>query len=255
MYNERDSFFLLSRIAMKILLLQARNPDDPMEKHEVDCFVRQMEIDPSKVIPKSLLEDIPSTRTLQKFDALMVGGSGEYYVSRENMPGFLDFLDFLREVVEQGFPCFASCYGYQCLIKALGGDVVEDVDNSEVGTYELSLTEAGSQDPLFRQLGPTFHAQMGHKDRALEQPDRIPNLVESHRSPFQALRIPGKPIWATQFHPELTQGTNLDRFKHYLEGYSGHMDELEVKETFQRFKESPGASSLLRRFLDLVFES
>ncbi len=37
-------------------------------------------------------------------------------------------------------------------IDALGGDVIHDPDNTEVGTFEVELTDAGRQDPLFGDL-------------------------------------------------------------------------------------------------------
>jgi GMP synthase (glutamine-hydrolysing) len=99
-----------------------------------------------------------------------------------------------------------------------------------------------------------FMAQMGHKDRATRVGDGVPNLAASERSPYQALRIPGKPIWATQFHPELDRETNLDRYRYYLEGYSVYLDDEERSQAFARFQEGPESARLLRAFLDLVFD-
>jgi GMP synthase (glutamine-hydrolysing) len=182
-----------------------------------------------------------------------VGGSGDYFVSKGNLPTFDVFLDLLREIVEIGPPTFASCFGYQSFVVALGGEVVFDADNTEVGTYKLILTADGRSDELFGGLPDRFNAQLGHKDRAVSHPDGIPNLASSSASPFQALRIPEKPIWASQFHPELDRVTNADRYRHYLESYAAHMSADEQKEALDRFRDSPDASGLLRRFVELVF--
>ena len=61
-------------------------------------------------------------------------------------------------------PTFASCWGFQALAKALGGSVVSDITRAELGTCELQLTQAGQRDPVFRQLGASFYAQVGHHD-------------------------------------------------------------------------------------------
>ena len=161
-------------------------------------------------------------------------------------------MEFLREVVERGHPAFLSCFGYQSLVGALGGVLIHDPSNSEVGTYELSLTERGKNDPLFRTLPQQFQAQMGHKDRANRPADGTFNLASSERSLYQALRVPNKPIWATQFHPELDRSTNLERFRRYQEDY-GPRDEDGRAAARARFGESPEASSLLSRFVRLVF--
>jgi len=140
-------------------------------------------------------------------------------------------------------------------VEEYGGEIIHDPANTEVGTYELTLSEEGRNDALFSMLPLRFMAQMGHKDRAARTMNGIPNLASSERSPMQALRIVDKPIWATQFHPELDRETNLDRYHHYLEGYAPLMSAEERSEALTRFKDSPETSKLLPRFLELVFPS
>jgi GMP synthase-like glutamine amidotransferase len=81
----------------------------------------------------------------------------------------------------------------------------------------------------------------------------VTHLASSRLSRFQAFRVPGQPIWATQFHPELDARTNLMRFERYLSGYSTVMSEEERRDAVNRFQESPETGSLLPRFLKLVF--
>jgi GMP synthase (glutamine-hydrolysing) len=237
----------------KILLLQARHADDPMASHEHACFVDRSGLPAENVVPHDLCTGPPSLSRVRGHDALMVGGSGDFYVSEANLPFFEGFLDLLREVVETGLPIFASCFGYQSLVEALGGEIIFDPANTEVGTFELTLTGDGQLDDLFGGLPLKFNAQMGHKDRAVAHPKGIPNLASSEASPFQALRVPNKPIWASQFHPELDRAANHDRYRHYLEGYTPHVSAEEQEAALERFHESPEASGLLRRFVELVF--
>ena len=237
----------------RILLLQARRADDPMKGQEFDCFVDKTGLPADRVVPHDLCEGPPAAAALRRFDAVMVGGSGDFYVSNGDLPAFEGTLDFLREVVRRRHPMLASCFGYQCLVQALGGEIFHDPENMEVGTYELTLTESGKADPLFGELPETFLAQLGHKDRAIVHPVSLPNLASSPRSPFQAFRIPGQPIWATQFHPELDRATNLQRFRNYIGGYAVHLTEEGREAQVALFRESPEASDLLRRFLKLVF--
>jgi GMP synthase (glutamine-hydrolysing) len=238
---------------IRVLLLQARLSDDPMGRHEHTCFVERTGLPAEDVVTHDLCTGPPELCDVRRHDALMVGGSGDFYVSERNLPEHEGYLELLREVVDTGHPTFASCFGYQSLVQALGGSVVRDEANTEVGTYELELTEAGRADELFGALPPRFHAQMGHKDRATRGADGCLNLASSERSPFQALRIAGKPIWASQFHPELTRITNLDRFVHYVEGYAPFMDAAERAAAMEQFRESRESSALLGRFLRLVF--
>jgi GMP synthase (glutamine-hydrolysing) len=235
------------------LLLQARQANDAARDEERSSFAAMTGLSLDQVVPYDLLTRTPTLEEIRRHSALMVGGSGAYYVTKGNLPGFQEVLAVLRQVVEVGHPTFASCFGFQLLVEALGGRVVYDPLNMEVGTYTLRLTGAGQQDELFGYLPPAFRAQLGHKDRANALPPGTLNLATSEHAGLQALRVPNKPIWATQFHPELTKEENLKRFNRYLDGYASLMSQDEVRETLARFDHSPEANELLVRFLSVVF--
>jgi len=237
---------------VRVLLLQAREPDDPMARHEHRCFADAMGLALEAVRPHDLCQGPPPPTALRHHDAVMVGGSGAFNVSSGNLPRFEAYLDFLRDVVQRAHPAFLSCYGYQSIVRALGGRVIHDPPRAEVGTYELTLTPEGRADPLFGALPDRFMAQFGHKDRADRPADGIPNLAASPLSPYQALRIPGKPVWATQFHPELDRDTNLERLLTYWAAY-GPADEADRQAAIDKFEPSPETSRLLPGFLRLVF--
>lgn len=224
-----------------------------MGPHELECFSSTAGLRPDQVTPHDLLQGPPSMDQIRRYDALMIGGSGDFYVSKGNLPHFERFLERLLDIIDLGFPTFASCFGYQSIVKALGGEVRFDPERTEVGTFEITLTEEGQQDPLFESLPTSFMVQMGHKDRAINHPDGLDNLGETALCPLQGFRIGDKPIWAAQFHPELDKTTNLHRFEYYLHGYAPHLSKEQRAAAMETFGESPEASTLLSRFLDLVF--
>lgn len=236
--------------AVRVLLLQARRPDDPMREHERGCFVRASGLDSDDLQCINLVDTVPTISDLVRFDALMVGGAGHFSLTDRAEDFYEPVSRLLRTVVDEGFPTFASCFGYQLLVHALGGVVASDPAGSEVGSFRLRLTDAGRRDELFGSLPDEFTAQLGHTDRAVEMPAAIPNLASSERSPFQALRIPDRPIWATQFHPELDQETNRDRYLAYIERY----DPQRRGEESSGFTSLPSveASTLLPRFLQII---
>jgi GMP synthase (glutamine-hydrolysing) len=123
----------------------------------------------------------------------------------------------------------------------------------ELGTYLLELTECGQKDELFGSLPLTFRAHLGHKDQATRLPGVLSHLAFSDRSPYQAIRYPGKPVWATQFHPEVTRDENLGRFKRYIDTYAAKLEPEELKETIARFTPAPESEGLIPRFMDLNF--
>ncbi len=244
---------MITPVRLKILLLQARRADDPVLAEEHNSFVEKTGLQADQIIQHDLLSGPPRLTDLARYDALMVGGSGDFSVAKKDLAHFAEHLDFFREVVGRGRPMFASCFGFHLMVEAMGGHVVHDPESTEVGTYDLELTPDGSQDPLLGTLPPRFAAQMGRKDRAEKLPEGTPSLATSERNPHQAFCIPGQPIWATQFHPELDAATNRFRFQRYIKGYSQHMSAEEQKRRLEVFRESPESSRLLRRFLRLVF--
>lgn len=224
-----------------------------MLRHELESFAAQCRLNSEQFSVHDLLTGPPGTEALAGCDALMVGGSGDYNVSKRNFPHIEATLDFFREVAAGRRPMFASCFGFHCLVEALGGEIIFDPQRVEVGTFELTLSPAGRRDELFELLPDTFMGQEGHKDRAARYADGLPNLVSSDNSPLQAFRIPGKPIWATQFHPELNRRTNLDRYERYLQNYAKTMTAAQRQAAFDGFVDSPETSRLLPAFLELVF--
>ena len=189
---------------LKVLLLQARAPADPAKPEEVRSFAQHCGLEPAQIVPWDLLAGPPTMDVIRRHDALMVGGAGEYYVSQGNLPEFPRLMERLREVVEHGFPTFASCFGFQCLVVALDGEIVYDPQNTEVGTFDVTLPAEGQSDELFGALPPTFLAQLGRKDSGRRpvvrcgQPRHLRTLVRSRPCGSRASRV-----WASQFHPEL----------------------------------------------------
>jgi GMP synthase (glutamine-hydrolysing) len=238
---------------IRILLLQAREPDDPMKQAERRSFARRMGVDVEQILTHDLLAAPPRPADFGRHDAVMVGGSGDYYVSKGNLPRFDETLDAMRELVARRTPTFASCFGFQLLVEALGGTIVHDPEATEVGTYEIRLTDDAREDPLFGHLPDRFMAQMGRKDRADRLPDAALHLAASQRCPYHAIRIDDAPIWATQFHPELDRDDNLERFRRYMDGYAATMSLEEREAALQDFVESPETETLLPRLLRLVF--
>jgi GMP synthase (glutamine-hydrolysing) len=127
----------------KILLLQTRQPDDPVISEEIRIFARNARVPAENIISHNLLVEVPTISRARQMDAVMIGGSGEYFVSKGNLPNFQGILDFLVELVESGQPVFASCFGFQLIVRALGGEVTYTPEKMELGTYLLHRRDVG----------------------------------------------------------------------------------------------------------------
>ncbi len=239
----------IAREDLRFVLLQAREPDDGAREEEFLAFTQRLQVGPEQIRPVDILTEPLGDATIDGADAILVGGSGEYSVLDDD-PRIRRFADFLAEQTEDDVPIFASCFGFQALALGLGGEVIHDEDHAEVGTYELELTDDGARDPLFRTLPGQFLAQLGHKDRVFRPPEGVVCLARSPWSPFQAFRIPDKPIYATQFHPELTWVDNKVRFKGYMDQYGTLFGREAALSKLYGHRPSPEANELPARFVE-----
>lgn len=237
---------------MRVRVLQAREQGDPVQAEEIAAFAARLDLPAAQVLAHDLLHDPPDAdRVLDGVDAVLVGGSGAFSVYDPH-PWVHTYLDLLGELTTRDTPLFASCFGFQGLVVALGGRVEKDEANAEVGTFDLTLSDAGRTDPLFADLPARFAVQLGHKDRATVYPSGLLHLGSSERCPWQALRVAGKAIWGTQFHPELTQHDNLTRFLRYRDAYLRAFGEARFQQIADGFLPSPTNDGLLRRWRDLI---
>lgn len=235
---------------IRYLLLQVRNADDPMRQQEVGCFARGLGCSPEQVHVYDLLRGVPDSEEIDAADVVLLGGSGDYSVA-EGGPWLGAALETMQELHELGKPTFASCWGFQAMAQSLGGRVVTDVSRAEIGTHTVRLTSQGLADPVFKPLGHRFAAQMGHQDIV----DRLPRgavlLASTDKVENQAFTFPDKPIYCTQFHPELDRESLLQRlhaYPQYVERIAG----MPMEQFEQQCQDAPETSRLLVRFVERV---
>ncbi len=133
---------------LRYLLLQVRNSDDPMREQEINCFRRVLLCNGHQITPWDFLASIPQASELDAHDVVLLGGSGEY--SATSTDSWIEpLLDCLRTLHHASKPTFASCWGFQAMARAMGGEVIKDLQCAELGTHWLHLTEAACEDPVF----------------------------------------------------------------------------------------------------------
>lgn len=234
----------------RYLLLQIRNNDDEMRQQEVECFCRILDCTPVQMTVHNLLDGAPPAPTLDLANIVLLGGSGDYSAAGEGK--WLDrALDVLRQLHDISKPTFASCWGFQAMARAMGGRVIHDLNRAELGTLEISRTQAAIEDPIFRSMPGSFLAQMGHEDLVEELPPDAIHLAFSERVTHQAFRFVDRPIYCTQFHPELDLRGLLERvqaYPKYIEKISGKSHD----EFGKGCHETPEANELLRQFVKHV---
>jgi GMP synthase (glutamine-hydrolysing) len=231
----------------RYLLLQMRNADDPMRDHEVGCFARALECPRASVAVHDLIAAAPADDALDAADVVLLGGSGDYSVV-DGGPWLSHAMETMRRLHDDKKPTFASCWGFQAMARALGGEVVHDASRAELGTHSLRLTSAGREDPLFGPLGSPFQAQMGHQDIVERLPEDAVLLASTDTVSNQAFRFREAPIYCTQFHCELHRDDLLLRvraYPQYIEKIAGM--------TYESFAaacvDTPETAAVLKRFV------
>ena len=111
---------------MRLLVLQARFTSDPMLEHERRCIVSATGRERGEVHFHNMVIEVPSPEEVAGFDALILGGSGDFSVAERDQPFFDEIPKLLRWVVESGFPTFGCCFGYQLLVDVMGGRIIRD---------------------------------------------------------------------------------------------------------------------------------
>lgn len=179
---------------------------------------------------------------------IIFSGSGEFFLGRGDgadtwLPQTFRFID---SAMARGIPLLGLCFGHQILLKHQGADI-QCVDAcKEVGTFAVTMREHAAFDPIFSQLPATFKAMLGHQETPVHLPAHIDVFASSDRVEAQAIRVHGKDIWSTMFHPELTLSRMRERllmFPHYVS------DPAQFEATLRQFEDTPEAGKVLSAFV------
>jgi GMP synthase (glutamine-hydrolysing) len=172
-------------------------------------------------------------------------------------PDLYPFIEPIKRLLvyclEQTIPVFASCLGFQAAVEALGGKVIVDKANLEMGTYPMRLTDAARNDLLFHDIPDGFWAVSGHKERAKVMPEDAVLLAFSERCPYNAFKIPGKPFYGFQFHPEVDVHDLAARIRRYYDRYLD--DEGQLDEILNSLQETEISNELIGKFVDRILLS
>ena len=231
---------------LRVLLLQVRD-QVAAERHEQQCFVDRLGLDRERLDCVNVVsEPVPTAARAAQADLVVLGGAGAHsayvdYAFTQPLVGLL------QELVTAGRPFFGSCFGHQFLGRALGGSVVHDPANEEIGTFDVTVTEEGRRDPLLAGLPERFPVHLGHHDRIDVLPDGVLTLAATARCAHQVIRVAGKPVYATQFHCEMTEQHMRERVVMYAGDYLPGDDP--AGEIGRRLRATPVADELLGRFV------
>ena len=149
-------------------------------------------------------------------------------------------------VFDLGIPILGICYGMQTLAEQMGGHVISS-DQKEFGHSELSIVK---DSVLFKNLKKQINVWMSHGDQVQDIPDEFDLIAATETAPISAMEHINLPIYAIQFHPEVTHTedgkTILDNFIFGICGASSEwvMGDL-ITQRIQEIKEKVQTNKVL----------
>jgi GMP synthase (glutamine-hydrolysing) len=211
---------------VKPFLLLASRSEDVAADDEYAGFLSSTGLTAAQLHRVRLESEPMPPIDLDEYSGIIVGGSpfnaGDPEDSKSDVQRRVEaeFDDLIERVMERDYPFFGACYGVGLLTRHLGG-IVDRTWPEEVGPTRVTLTDAGLADPVFGNLTSSFDAFVGHKEACSALPPGAVLLASGEVCPVQAFRV-GANVFATQFHPELTNEGIVTRIRIYRD--NGYFD-------------------------------
>jgi GMP synthase-like glutamine amidotransferase len=143
------------------------------------------------------------------YDGLIVMGGAMDAFDDAGYPQFQNVLQLIRDFHEAGKPVLGICLGVQLITRAFAGAVYRH-SGLEIGFTELTVTAAGCEDPLLRDLAARQWIFQWHQD-TFDLPGQALLLMSGDNCRHQAIRI-GDGTYGFQCHFEVT----LDMVREWL---------------------------------------
>lgn len=140
---------------------------------------------------------------------IALGGAQHSYAEHEH-PYLAQEKAWLRQVIAQDIPYLGLCLGSQLLADALGGQTRLHT-MTEIGFFDVSLTDQGQRDPLFNGL-PGYQKVFHWHEDTFDLPTEAILLATHPNARNQAFRY-GHRAYGLQYHIELDDAT-LDLWLH-----------------------------------------
>jgi len=238
---------------IRILLLQIRD-EILTRQEELDSFARYSDLDVEQFDILNVF-DTPEfdQSVLEGYDALYVGGSSEANVLEPDKYPFVEAAQsLLRHCIDIQMPVFASCFGHQLAVQALGGNIVHDEQDFEMGSIPIALDSAAKNDLLYHDVPDGFLAISVHRQRSTEAPSGCIQLAYTEAC-CHSFKVIDAPFWTTQFHPEVSLSILIERLTLFKDKYTDGDDHLQ--EVLDNAQETPESNNLLKKFVDRVLLS
>ena len=242
----------MNRSDLKLLLIQIRQNTD-VKKEEVSSFAKfgNIKIEQIDVFDVFTNEPIPESLLIE-YHGILIGGASEASVLEPKRYPFVpNIKEAINTCIRLNISVFASCFGFQVAVLALGGEIIRDKTDFEMGTIPIKLTEAAKHDPCFKNVVTPFIAVSVHQEKAIELPNKCIKLAYTQKC-IHAFKLIDKPFWAFQFHPELDDICLKERLSVYKEKYTE--DSSHFQKIIEDITPTPDSNALVANFVNTLLK-
>jgi GMP synthase (glutamine-hydrolysing) len=180
----------LADIQVLVLKNDVVDPAGLLGKILEEYGITYLEVDVEKEAPPTI-----------DYRALVIMGGPQY--ANEDLAFLVAEKALMRNTLELSIPLFSICLGGQLLASVCGADVKRHGD-TEIGFYEVQLTDEGKRDPLYAGLEGRSHSVFQWHNDTFDLPTGAVLLETGSTTPYQAFRY-GEKAYGLQYHPELTE--------------------------------------------------
>ncbi|MBO1768488.1 glutamine-hydrolyzing GMP synthase [Allobranchiibius sp. GilTou38] len=178
----------------------------PLQEHPVlvvDFGAQYAQLIARRVREASLYSEVvphttPVQEILDREPAAIVLSGGPSSVYADDAPG----LD--PALLEAGVPVFGICYGFQAMVKSLGGNV-EHTGLREYGATMAQIVDTDST--LFNGQPDEQSVWMSHGDAASEAPPGLRVTATTPGASVAAIEDDERQLYGVQWHPEVMHST------------------------------------------------
>ena len=138
--------------------------------------------------------DISINKLIKKNVKGIILSGGPSSVYDKNAP------DLNLDILNLDIPILGVCYGFQLLLNKTGGII----SKGEIGEYGNATIKKIGQNILFSDIPNKINVWMSHTDKIENLGSNWNILAMSTNKIISSVSHKGKPIFAVQFHPEVT---------------------------------------------------